>query len=255
MTIQFYKTPENIQSGITIRNFDLAEQFNQALHTGHEVSAVLNNRSKLAASISLPLNKFVFAEQTHSANFRKITTNDAGLGALTMQDAICATDAMYTFEPNIVMTSFTADCVPVTFYSTEANLVGAIHSGWGGTVKEITLKLFTHLQEKEQIDLAKVQVQIGMALSSEKFEVDRDVYEKFAVLGYAEPWISFNELTAKYHIDNQLVVQKQCELAGIPISNISIDRTCTFLHPLGFSYREQRDCGRHVSFIVRKESN
>ncbi len=255
MTIHFYKTPENIQSGITIRNFDLEEQFSQALHTGHKASAILNNRRKLADALALPLAKFVFAEQTHSANFRKISAKDAGLGSLTMQDAICATDAMYTFEPNIVMTSFTADCVPITFYSTENNLVGAIHSGWGGTVKEITLKLFTHLQEIEKIDLSKVHVQIGMALSAEKFEVDHDVYEKFAVLEYAEPWLSFNETTSKYHIDNQLVVQKQCELAGIPISNISIDRTCTFLHLLGFSYREQRDCGRHVSFIVRKEAN
>ena len=194
---------------------------------------------------------FVFANQTHSANFHKVTAQDRGRGALRQDTAIADTDALYTFEPDIVLCSLTADCVPVLFYGEDSTLIGAIHSGWQGIVKEITLKLFRHLQQHEHCDLSRVHVQIGAALSQEKFEVDEDVYRKFRDLGYAGPWIAYNAKTKKYHIDNQLTVKKQCELAGIREANITIDRTCTFLDPAGFSYRQDRQAGRHVSFIRR----
>jgi len=42
-------------------------------------------------------------------------------------------------------------------------------------------------------------------------------------------------------------------LAGIPAEQIVIDRTCTYLSSDGFSYRDDRACGRHLSFIVRKD--
>ena len=253
MTIIFYNTPATIQAGITIKNNQELEQFNVALHACNDPQAVAINRSKLAKRISLPLEQFVFANQTHSANFVKLTTEQTGLGTLSLSDAIVNIDAMYTFEPNIVCTSLTADCVPILFYSEKENLVGAVHSGWGGSVKEITLHLLDHLKTQENVDLHHVQVHIGRALSNEKFEVDEDVAEKFMALGYADPWISFKKETNKFHIDNQLVVQKQCELAGILPENITIDRTCTYQDAHSFSFREDRKCGRHVSFIVRTE--
>lgn len=253
MTIIFYNTPATIKAGITIQNNQELEQFNVALHACKDQNAVSINRSKLAQKIGFPLEQFVFANQTHSANFLKLTKEHKGLGSQSLADAIENTDAMYTFEQNIVCTSLTADCVPVIFYSEKDGLVGAIHSGWGGSVKEITLLLFEHLKTEEQVDLANIQVHIGRALSKEKFEVDFDVAEKFLALGYADPWITYKDETNKYHIDNQLVVQKQCELAGISPQNITIDRTCTYQDKKSFSFREDRQCGRHVSFIVRTE--
>ena len=253
MTIIFYNTPVTIQAGITVQNNQELEQFNVALHACKDPQAVSINRSKLANQLSRPLEQFVFANQTHSANFVKLTNEHKGLGAFSHSNAIADVDAMYTFEPNIICTSLTADCVPLLFYSEKENLVGAVHSGWGGSVKEIALHLFEHLDNEENVDLANVHVHIGRALSNEKFEVDGDVAEKFIALGYADPWITFNKKTNKFHIDNQLVVQKQCELAGILPQNITIDRTCTYQDAHSFSFREDRQCGRHVSFIVRTE--
>ena len=169
-----------------------------------------------------------------------------------MDTAIADTDALYTYEPNLVLCSFTADCVPVIFYNEVNGLIGVIHSGWQGTVKEITSKLFEHLTQVEHCNPSDFHVQIGAALSQEKFEVDEDVYLKFKDLGYADDFMYYNDETHKYHIDNQLTVKKQCELAGIPAEQITIDRTCTYVDPDGFSYREDRQSGRHLSFIVKK---
>ncbi len=253
MTIKFYDMPYNYKAGITLKNPSMHEQFNMALHICNNEQDVLNNRQILAEALNLPLQQFVFANQTHSANFKKVTLNDAGKGALTAESAIPQTDALYTFEKNIVLTSMTADCVPVTFYSVVDGVIGTIHSGWAGTVKEISYLLFQHLHNVEQIDLSNLYVHIGYSLCAQKFEVDLDVASQFKELGYAHNYIQFNAETNKYHIDNQLVVKTQCERAGIPSTNITIDRECTFLLEEGFSYRQDKQCGRHVSFIVKNE--
>ena len=110
----------------------------------------------------------------------------------------------------------------------KTGLIGVIHSGWQGTVKEITTKLFDHLIHVEQCDPTDLHVHIGAALSQEKFEVDEDVYVKFKDLGYADEFMYFNDESHKYHIDNQLTVKKQLELAGIRAEQIAIDETCTY---------------------------
>lgn len=252
MELKEYFTNTSYLAGTTLRSNDAPEQNNMALHTCLEENNVLNNREKLANYLATPLANFVCANQTHSDHFHHVTEKDIGRGANDLKSAVSDTDALYTYEPNTVLCSFTADCVPVLFYHETSGLIGAIHSGWQGTVKEITLKLFEHLKQYEQCQLDQVHIQIGMALSQDKFEVDEDVYLKFKALGYADEFMYFNKTTNKYHIDNQQVVKKQCEIAGIPNEQIAVDTTCTFVSEDGFSYRQDRKCGRHMSYIMRK---
>ena len=253
MNIKNYLNDERFLSGTTKKDPTAWEENNMALHICENPLHILENRKKLADQLNCSLEDFVCANQTHSANFYKVTAIDKGHGATLLETAIKDTDALYTFEPNLLLCSFTADCVPVIFYNETNGLIGVIHSGWQGTIKEITSQLFEHLKTHEQCNPADFHVQIGTALSQEKFEVDEDVYTKFKNLGYADDFMYYRKETGKYHIDNQLTVQKQCELAGIPLEQISIDRTCTFLSPDGFSYREDRNTGRHLSFIMRKK--
>ncbi|MGE7694318.1 peptidoglycan editing factor PgeF [Lysinibacillus sp. NPDC094177] len=253
MKNKIYFDNDRFIAGTTLKDDIELEHNNMALHTCVNEADVINNRKKLATTLHCDLNDFICTQQTHSANFHKVTLADKGRGAVQMDTAISNTDALYTLEPNLLLCSFTADCVPVILYNEVTGLIGVVHSGWQGTIKEVTLKLLQHLMEHEQCNPQDFHVQIGMALSQEKFEVDVDVYEKFHNLGYAEDLMYFNSETNKYHIDNQQTVKKQCELAGIPSEQIFIDATCTFLNPDGFSYRQDKQAGRHLSFIMRKE--
>jgi len=252
MTTTINFNNEKFISGITFKDETELENNNMALHSCINTKDIIENRKRLAASLNYGLEDFVCANQTHSPNFHLVTSADKGRGSVCMDTAIMDTDALYTYEPNLVLCSFTADCVPITFYHDSRGLVGAIHSGWQGTIKEITPKLFDHLIKNEQCDPADFHIQIGAALSQEKFEVDEDVYSKFKTLRYADEFIYYNDQTSKYHIDNQLIVKKQCVLAGIPVNQIQIDRTCTYRSPKGFSYREDKKSGRHLSFIIKK---
>ena len=251
--MKIYVNDDQLIAGMTMKDSKALEQGNMALHICVNSEHILENRKKLASSLSSEIDNFICANQTHSANFYRVTLKDKGRGARTMDSAIPDTDALYTFESNIILSSFTADCVPVIFYNKVNGLIGVIHSGWQGTIKEVTPKLFSHLKQIENCNPNDFHVQIGAALSQEKFEVDADVYRKFNNLGYADEFMYYKESTNKYHIDNQLTVKKQCELAGIPSDQITIDPTCTFISPDGFSYREDKQAGRHLSFIMRKK--
>ncbi|OEC01861.1 hypothetical protein GY31_10835 [Lysinibacillus sphaericus] len=252
MKTKIYYNNEQFIAGTTLKDHLELEQNNMALHVCTSPEDVLSNRKKLASSLQCDINDFICTQQTHSANFYRATVADKGLGALRQDTAIANTDALYTFDQDVMLCTFTADCVPVIFYNDRSGVIGVIHSGWQGTVKEVTLKLFRHLIEQEHCSPQDFHVQIGMALSQQKFEVDGDVYEQFNRLGYADNFMYFNADTNKYHIDNQQSVKKQCEIAGIPSHQITIDQTCTYLSEEGFSYRQDKTCGRHLSFIMRK---
>lgn len=252
MTIKYYEDNEFIRSGITLKNPNQPEDNNMALHCCNDQQAILINRQALADELQTDLHHIICANQTHSANVHKVTAADFGRGALSVDDAIENTDALYTFENDVTLCTFTADCVPVTFYEKERGLIGVIHSGWQGTIKEISTHVMKKLIEEEEIDPSKLIVHIGTALSQEKFEVDEDVFLKFKKLGYADEFMYFKAETNKYHIDNQLTVQKQFELAGVPLNNISIEKVCTFVEDTGFSYRQNKQDGRHLTFLQKK---
>lgn len=250
--MKIYMNKPKVVAGITLKNRELPEKNNMAFHTATKVTNVVENRSRLAQEIEQPLEYFVCAEQTHSDHIYKVTKEDRGRGAKDEQSAIPNTDALYTTENDIVLSTFTADCVPVFLYNKHANIIGIIHSGWKGTIKEITAKTLLQIEENENCNTTDFHIQIGTALSQKRFEVDEDVFFLFDALNYADEFITYNKETNKYHIDNQQVVATQCERIGIPPSQITIDQTCTFDSASGFSYREDRQSGRHLGFIYQK---
>lgn len=250
--IKLYVNEPNIVAGITLKDPKRPEANNMAFHTAKKATNVIENRSQLAKAIRRPLSSFVCAQQTHSANVYKVTEKDRGRGAFDEKTAIPQTDALYTNESQIVLCTFTADCVPVFFYNETKNIIGIIHSGWSGTVQEITRKTLQYVIETENCYITDFTFQIGTALSKKRFEVDTDVFILFEQLGYATPFIRYHEATNKYHIDNQQVIKEQCLRLGVLEEQITIDKTCTYDSPTGFSYREDRQAGRHLGFIFQK---
>lgn len=252
LKMKFYSNNNEFVSGMTLKDLTAPESNNMALHACENTEAVLLNRKKLAEFLDVSLDDFICTQQTHSANFRRVTRQHKGSGAYTIENAIPDTDGLYTFDAGVVLCSFAADCAPVIIHDKKTGLIGVIHSGWQGTVKEITLKFLNHIISVEQCNPTDLEIQIGASISQQQFEVDQDVFLKFEALGYASEFMYFNSSTNKYHIDNQATVKRQCELAGIPSSQIVVDATCTFLNSAGFSYRQQRQCGRHLIFALNK---
>lgn len=252
MSVKVYKQNEQFVVGVTLKNEQMKDDYNMAFTTKEHKENVIFNRKHLAKFLNTNLANFVCANQTHSTNLYKVMKDDNGCGAFSKSSSIPNVDALYTFESDLVLCTFSADCVPIIFYNESSSMIGVIHSGWKGIVNEITVNVFDYLKNVERCRMQDMIVFLGPAISQEKFEIDKDVYEQYKKLHYAEKHIYYKSKTNKYHVDNKEIVKEQCQLIGIPSDHIKIDSMCTFLSEKGFSYRQNKTKKRHLGFIMKK---
>ena len=253
MKSQFYDTPENITAGTTLKDPNQALKGNLALHTGENPTQVVANRQTLADALQVDADQFVFANQTHSKKAYHVKAGDRGRGSLSSEDAVDDVDALYTYESDVVVGVFTADCVPVIFYDEDIGLIGAIHSGWKGTVQDIVSATFAQIKnENPDIYMGNIKVILGPSIAQKSFEVDKDVADQFKALGYADDFIQWDDKGQKYLVDNQATVAEQLKRVGILADNIRLSDQDTLAMVDGFSYRLDKTPGRHFNFITRK---
>ncbi len=219
---------------------------NMSFNTKEDKSIIIKNREKLAKCIGYTLNDFVIGEQTHSSNFYKVEISDKGCGAYDIESAIKNNDALYTFESNIVLATYHADCVPIFFTSKKHKLIGIIHAGWGGTSKHITYNTLNHIISTYNINPEDIKVHIGPSISQENYEVGKDVLEKLG--SYKEAFInSHNSAYADIALINKLQVM------SLGITNIDHDDRCTYKHSdLFYSHRRDNNTGRMLAFIFQR---
>ncbi|MGN1343920.1 MAG: peptidoglycan editing factor PgeF [Traorella sp.] len=240
--------------GTTLKVPSESDYFNMGLHATKNKLAVLKNRQQFADDMHLDLNRCVFANQTHSDHLHQVTLDDLGKGVYETENAIADCDALYTKEKNVCIGVFHADCVPVLIVDPIIGLGCAIHAGWQGTVKEITRKTIAYLKEKENVQPENLKVYIGASISQSNFEVGVEVIEKVKKMSFdTSSTYYFNEATQKGYVDNKELNRLQCILEGIPDKNIIVDKNCTYSNSESFfSYRKDKECGRHLSFIMLK---
>ena len=250
-----WKNDTALTAGTTLKVTTQPEAFNMALHVGGDRNNVIDNRNKFCEDFAIHLNQCVFAQQTHSDHLVKVIAADAGKGSEDYATAIPDCDALYTKEKGIMLGVFHADCVPILIYDPIQELICAIHAGWQGTVKEISAKAIHYLVEHEHVDPAELLVYIGPAICQDNFEVGEEVVELIQNMSFdTSSFIYQNTETKKAYVDNKGLNREQCIRAGVPYTNISVDKNCTYSNQENFfSYRRDKNCGRHMSFIMMKE--
>ena len=251
-TIQ-WSPASHIIAGTTLRDETIHEQNNMALHVGGNLDLIVENRKQLSEQLDMDIQQWVFSRQTHSDHIYEVTKEDMGKGSIDASTAIQDCDALYTKEANIGIGVFHADCVALLLYDPATNIICAIHSGWQGTIKEITRKTMEHLIEKEGVNPANVKAYIGPAIAFHSFEVGNDVVEKVKAMSFdTSPFIVYRN-EEKSYVDNKGLNAQMLLHAGVLKENIRINPNDTFMkNDAFFSYRRDPQCGRHLSYIVRK---
>ncbi|MDO4680060.1 MAG: peptidoglycan editing factor PgeF [Aerococcus sp.] len=252
MFIHYYQKSDALTTGVTLRDPHLPAEGSMGIGNPNTHNEVMKNRQSFINELGITKDQWVQARQTHSDVVCEVTHQNGGWGFDEIMMAVQDCDALYTDETDLLLAIFTADCVPVIFWDDESTLIGVIHSGWRGTVQGITPKALLQIQSEKNFQMDHLHVELGPSLSMEHFEVDKDVYELFHHLGYATHYSAYHPETHKYHIDNQGVVYEQCKRIGIPESNITRSTFDTFSEDTGFSYRQDKTKGRHMSFIIRR---
>lgn len=224
---------------------------NLSFNRGDDPTAVEENFSRLADAMGAGKEDFVFTDQTHTTNVRKVTRRDAGKG-LTRKRDYTDIDGLITDEPGLVLSTFFADCVPLYFVDPVHHAIGMSHSGWRGTVNRMGAATLAAMRQEYGTSPADVICAVGPSICQDCYEVGEEVAAKFqhAFAGReggilrkqktctGEKEAKKNTGAGKYQLNlwraNEIILQE----AGVPKDQIAVTNICTCCNPdIFFSHR------------------
>jgi len=242
----------NLKVGFTTRNGGTSRGYftsnNLGLHVSDDYDDVIANRKKLAATIKIPLEKWVAGEQIHHTSVQIVEPTDVGKGAKSVESSLEGVDGIITKETGILCTAFFADCVPLFFFDPITKYIGIAHAGWKGTVGRIAEVMTTKLIALG-CNIKDINVTIGPCISKEYYEVDEFVKNRIP-LEHREQVLTPVE-NGHYLLDLKQLNVEILVQSGVLRSNIDITKYCTFREDnLFFSHRrDQGKTGRMLGFI------
>lgn len=236
-----------LQHGFSTRKGGVSKEhlssLNLGFNLGDEREKVLENFRILGSLFEAKPEDFVLTQQTHSINVRRVVRDDRGKGIFRKRD-YTDVDALMTDEEGVILSAFSADCVPILFYDKGHRAIASCHSGWRGTHGRILARVIEAMQREFSSKPEEIYIAIGPSICKNCYEVSEDVGEAFL-----EAFPALREETKnaspiervseeKFHIDlwelNRIIALE----AFIPPENISISGYCTMERPdLFFSHR------------------
>ena len=205
---------------------------------------VKEHRLLLADLISIDLNRFVFVHQHHSNKIQKVTLADLGKGKDSFIDGVDV-DALYTYEKNVPLCIFHADCVPIFFVDETKDLVGIIHAGYKGTLIHVAYESIKKVIEDEGVNPINLKFYIGPYRMPQSFKVDKNSRKEIIEAGY-------QAAIQDDSFDNGLANIIDLKRLGIKDSQISSVNLDTFTDDRFYSAYQKTPVGRLVSLIVLK---
>ena len=216
---------------------------NLGFNLGDEREKVLENFRILGSLFEAKPEDFVLTQQTHSVNVLRVGKEDRGKGIFRERN-YTDVDALITNEEGVILTAFSADCVPILFYDKGHRAIASCHSGWRGTHGRILARVIEAMQREFSSKPEEIYIAIGPSICKNCYEVSEDVgeafLEAFPALREETKNVSPIERVSeeKFHIDlwelNRIIALE----AFIPPENISISGYCTMERPdLFFSHR------------------
>lgn len=202
-----------------------------ALQSREPAADVFGRWTALADELSPLATRLATAHQVHGDG---VLVHD---GSWTGWLRSSAGDAHVALTPGTALAVSVADCVPV-FVAHRGGAVALAHSGWRGTVADITGRVIQRLAEHGLAprDLA---VHLGPAICGACYEVSPDVYARLT--GRAVPRPTPVDLRA-------LIAER---VRGAGVTAVSVSPWCTRCHNDRFFSHRCGDDGRQLGVIVR----
>ena len=210
---------------------------------------ILNNREIISKHLKIDKNKFIYPEQTHSANI--------DIAIETRQDYPDC-DALILTKKNLGIFLNFADCTPIILYDKIQNIGAIAHAGWRGTAQKIAPLTAQKLVENFNSNIENIIAIIGPAIGFCCYNVGQDVYEKlsktvenfeglYKINPHPNPLPSERE---KIFVDLKNINKRQLEEIGI--QKIDVCPYCTVHNnDLFYSYRNESGTGKRHSAVLR----
>lgn len=200
---------------------------NLSFTRGDKPEAVEENFRRIAETFHKTCGDFVFTDQTHTTNVRRVTRDDMGKGILCERD-YADVDGLITNETGIILATFFADCVPLYFVDTKNKAIGMSHSGWRGTVNRMGKATIDAMKEAYGTKAENLVCAIGPSICMDCYEVSEDVAEAFKrAFPNQTDEILLDKGNGKYQLDlwraNELILLEE----GVKKERIATTNICT----------------------------
>ena len=224
---------------------------NLSFTRGDKAAAVRENFDRFCAAIRVNSDDVVISAQTHTANVKIVTAADRGRG-ITREKEYTDVDGLITNDPDVVLCTQYADCVPLFFVDPVKRVVATSHAGWRGTASGIAAVTVEKMVQSFGCDPRDILAGIGPSLGYCCFEVDTPVYGAFCQVPVFDEGCFTADPNDKYHINLQEVNRRWMLKAGLLAENITVTDLCTKCHPDVFwSHRITGDSrGSLAAFIA-----
>lgn len=144
-------------------------------------------------------------------------------------------DGIITQSDDIAIFMYNADCAVILLLDTEKRAIGALHTGWKGSLNKIIPNTVTAMKEKFGTNTKDVIAVICPSICGDCFEVGNEVAKKFTQHGFEDHVYTKD---GKPHVDLFAVNRKVLADCGILKEHIRSIELCTCHNPdLFHSYR------------------
>ena len=193
--------------------------------SNNEYENSINNYKQLCNQIGANYKNIIKACQAHTDNIvsvDKISTN----GTI---DTKILSDGLITNKRGIVLATTNADCILLLFFDPVKKIIANTHSGWKGTLQEISIKTLEKMINMYGCNPKDIIVCICPSIRKCHFEVGEDVkemfYNQFKKLGNTDEFI-FNR-HGKWYVDTVYINKTLLKRIGILEDNIEDSEICS----------------------------
>lgn len=224
---------------------------NLSFTRGDDPAAVRENFDRFCVAIRVNSEDVVISAQTHTANVKIVTAEDRGRG-ITRDKEYTDVDGLITNDPNVVLCTQYADCVPLFFVDPVKKVVATSHAGWRGTAAGIADATVKKMVESFGCCPEDILAGIGPSIGYCCFEVDAPVYDAFCQVPVFDEGCYTANPNDKFHINLQEVNRRWMLKSGVLAEHITVTDLCTKCHPDVFwSHRITGDArGSLAAFIA-----
>lgn len=189
---------------------------------GDEAANVSENRRRLTAA--LDLDQLAFATQVHGRAVVRLDGPPKG------EAPVGEADAIITDRPGIGLVAQTADCTPVLLFDPVKGAIGAVHSGWRGTVQNVVGAAIEAMGDAYGSRPGDLLAAIGPSVSQANYRVGGEVLDQFEqAFGPLEGlFIAERDAEGGGHLDVALGAERQLLEAGVPAAQIDRSPLCTY---------------------------
>jgi YfiH family protein len=225
----------------------LYSSLNCGYGSGDQPDNVRENRRRAAAEFDLGETDLLTLHQIHSTDVLTI-----GAERWTSPGAPKA-DALVTDRPGVALGVLAADCAPVLFADSDAQVVGAAHAGWKGAlggVVDTTIAAMEKLGARRD----RIRAGIGPCIGRESYEVGPEFPAPFVAQDKAnEAFFRPASRVGHFMFDLAGYLVHRLTLAGVAVSATGHDTLAA--SDDFFSYRRNtlqgvRDYGRGLSAVA-----